>query len=200
MESSTYQHGRLAMSSKEYFTYNQLDRNKSPRPKKQLLLLLLWEYTWSLFCAWTPRPLNGWRIWWLRLFGCKILGDVYVHPRARIAVPWNLTMHNGSSLGDGACAYSLGPIELMERSTVAQECYLCTGTHKFQDPRLPLQTAKITVEAEAFLGARAFILPGITIGEGAIVGACAVVTADVPAWTIVGGNPAIHLKDRPRFE
>lgn len=105
-------------------------------------------------------------------------------------------MHNSSCLGDRTHVYSLGPVELMERATIAQEAYLCTGTHDFDKPTLPLQTAKILVSADAFVGARAFVMPGVTIGDGAIVGACSVVTADVPAWTVVAGNPAALVKKR----
>ncbi len=152
--------------------------------------LLIWEYVWLLFCSWTPKPLNPWRLFWLRLFGAKLHGTPFVHQRARIQIPWNLTLHHLACLGDRTNAYSLGEIEIHEQATVAQEAYLCTGTHKFDDAALPLQTAKITIGAKAFIGARAFILPGVTIGAGAIVGACSVVTKDVPTDSTVAGNPA----------
>lgn len=108
-------------------------------------------------------------------------------------------MQDRSCLGSGAIAYCLGPIVLKERSTVAQESYLCTGTHKFDDPVLPLQTAQIIIEKEAFLGARSFILPGVTVGEGAIVAASAVVSRDVDSWSIVAGNPARKIGERTRL-
>ncbi len=99
-------------------------------------------------------------------------------------------MRDRACLGDRANAYSLGEIEIQERATVAQEVYLCTGTHDFSDPVMPLQTAKITIGAGAFICARAFIMPGVTIGESAIIGACSVVTKDVPAGFVAVGNPA----------
>src|ERR1022692_4758526 len=89
--------------------------------------LFLWEYTWLLFCSWTPKPLNPWRLFWLRLFGAKIHGTPFVHQRARIAIPWNLTLHDRACLGDRANAYSLGQIEIGARATIAQEAYLDTG-------------------------------------------------------------------------
>jgi putative colanic acid biosynthesis acetyltransferase WcaF len=162
----------------------------SPWTLKQRLLMLLWEYSWLILCAWTPKPLNPWRLGVLRVFGAKIHGIPFVHQRARIALPWNLTLHHRACLGDRAHAYSLGEIEIHKGATVAQECYLCTGTHAFDDPELPLRTAKITVGAHAFIGARAFVLPGVTVGERAIVGACSVVTRDVLEKTTVAGNPA----------
>jgi putative colanic acid biosynthesis acetyltransferase WcaF len=174
----------------ELKTHSQPSPYHSPWSLRQRLGLMLWHCCWSLFCAWTPKPLNGWRLLWLRLFGATIHGRPFVHPRARIAIPWHLTLHHRACLGDRANAYSLGEIELCEDSTVAQEAYLCTGTHQFDHPMRPLQTAKITVGPGAFICARAFILPGVTIGARAIVGACAVVTRNVANDTTVTGNPA----------
>ena len=168
----------------------------SGRPRRELFILLLWQIAWAAFCRWTPKPFNGWRLIWLKLFGAKISGRPFVHQRARIEVPWNLTMQDRSCLGDRANAYSLGEIELKERCTIAQEVYLCTGTHKFDDANLPLQTAKITVGADAFVCARAFVLPGINIGAGTVVGACSVVTEDLPEWMYCAGNPCKSIRPR----
>ena len=156
----------------------------------QRVLRILWELCWFVFCSWTPKPLNEWRLFWLRVFDAKIHGTPFVHQRARIAIPWNLTLRDGACLGDRANAYTLGEIEIHEQAIVAQEAYLCTGTHQFDDPALPLQTAKISIGPRAFIGARAFLMPGVTIGAGAIVGACSVVTRDVPENAVVAGNPA----------
>jgi putative colanic acid biosynthesis acetyltransferase WcaF len=174
-------------------TYAQQSPYTSPWTRGERLRLVLWEYAWMFFCSWTPKPFNPWRLFWLRLFGAKIHGCPFVHQRARIQIPWNLTLHHLACLGDRANAYSLGEIEIHEQATVAQEAYLCTGTHQFDHPALPLQTAKITIGTKAFIGARAFILPGVTIGAGAIVGACSVVTKDVPADSVVAGNPAYPI-------
>jgi putative colanic acid biosynthesis acetyltransferase WcaF len=174
-------------------TYEQSSPYASPWSTRERLGLLLWSVCWPLFCGWTPKPLNPWRLLWLRLFGAKIDGRPFVHQRARIAQPWRITLHDRACIGDRANLYSLGEIEIHADATVAQEAYLCTGTHDFSSPNRELQTAKITVGAGAFVCARAFVLPGVTIGARAIVGACAVVTKDVADDAKVAGNPA-----RPR--
>ena len=178
------------MSKANFTGENQMTPYKSPWSLLQRMRMLLWEFTWTFLCQWTPKPLNFWRLFWLRTFGAKLEGTPFVHQRARIQIPWNLTMHDRACLGDRANAYSLGEIEIHEHATVAQEVYLCTGTHKFDDPTLPLLTAKITIETKAFIGARAFILPGVSIGARSIVGAGSLVTKDVPADSVVAGNPA----------
>jgi putative colanic acid biosynthesis acetyltransferase WcaF len=174
--------------------YSQATPYDSPWTAKERFKMLLWEYTWLFLCAWTPKPFNRWRLYWLRMFGARIHGCPFVHQRARIAIPWNLILHNHACLGDRAHAYSLGEIEIHEGATVAQEAYLCTGTHDFDSAALPLKTAKITIEAAAFIGARAFILPGVRIGAGAIVGAASVVTHEVESNARVAGNPAKVIK------
>lgn len=166
------------------------ERGASPWPLRARLRQLVWEWCWLLFCQWTPKPLWRWRNLWLRLFGARIGRGVFVHDRARIQIPWNIELHDGACVGDRANLYSLDRITIGEGAVVAQEAYLCTGTHDFQDPTLPLVTAPIMVGRRAFIGARAFVLPGVTIGEAAVVGACSVVTRDVPVGARVMGNPA----------
>ena len=162
----------------------------SPWRYSQRVKMFFWDYSWLLFCSWTPKPANGWRLLWLKLFGCKIYGKPFVHQRARINIPWNLTLHDHASLGDRTNVYSLGRIEIQAHATVAQEAYLCTGTHAFDKKNKNLITEPIFIGANSFIGARAFILPGVTIGANAIIGACSVVTKDVDRSTIMAGNPA----------
>ena len=178
-------------------THHQAGAQSSPWSLRRRVALLVWEYAWRLLCIWTPKPFNRWRLLVLQLFGAEIHGTPFVHQRARIQQPWHLVLHDRACLGDRANAYSLGRIVLHENATIAQEAYLCTGTHVFSQAHWPLQTAAIVVGAGAFVGARAFILPGITLGAGCIVGAMALVTRDVAPGAIVAGNPARELGRRP---
>jgi len=174
-------------------TYNQTSPYDTPWTGSERARTQLWECCWAVFCRWTPKPFNPWRKLWLRIFGAKLTGNPFIHPRARVTHPWNLTMLDRACLGDGAHAYALGNIELREGCTVAQEAYLCTGTHDFSSPAIPLQTAPVVVGANAFVGLRAIVLPGVTLGRQAVVGAGAVVTRDVADGQTVAGNPARPL-------
>ena len=133
----------------------------------------------------------------LKVFGANLSGMPFIHSTARIQIPWNLTMQHRACLGEYANAYSLGKIEVLEGATIAQEAYLCTGTHDFNDPSLQLITKPITIGKNAFIGARAMILPGVCIGDRAIVGAMSVVPKDVADHEIVAGNPAKKIGERP---
>lgn len=173
---------------------------ESPWSGRERALRLLWGFCWVVFCAWTPKPANGWRLFWLRMFGARIDGLPFVHQRARIEIPWHLTLHDRACLGDRANAYSLGEIEIGARATVAQEVYLSTGTHDFSRPEIPLLTGKISIGEDAFIGARAFVMPGITIGARSVIGACSVVTKDVPPDVRAAGNPCRVFGPRPPAE
>src|ERR1041384_1973414 len=177
----------------ENLSHKQESQFASPWPASERVMRLLWEFSWTVFCVWTPKPANGWRLFWLRVFGAKIDGTPFVHQRARIAVPWNLTLRDRACLGDRANVYSLGEIEIGVRAIVAQEAYLSTGTHDFTHPEIPLLTSKISIGDDAFIGARAFIMPGIRVGSRSIVGAGSVVTKDVPEGWKVAGNPARQI-------
>jgi putative colanic acid biosynthesis acetyltransferase WcaF len=165
-------------------------RGSSPWTLLHRMRLFLWAVSWTLLCRWTPKPMNSFRVAVLRVFGATISPGAFIHQRARIAHPWNLTMGVGACLGDRAHAYSLALIDIQAGATVAQEAYLCTGSHDFNQPAYPLTVSPIVIEPDAFIGARAFVLPGVTIGRGAIVGACSVVTRSVAPHATVAGNPA----------
>lgn len=176
--------------------YEQNSQFDSPWTLSQRIKMMMWEYVWLLLCIWTPKPANSWRLFWLKLFGCKIYGKPFVHQRARIQIPWNLILHDRVCLGDRANAYTLGVIEIYENATVGQEVYLCTGTHAFDKSSMNLITAKITIGKNVFIGARAFIMPGVIIGDNAIIGAGSLVTKKVEANSVMGGNPAKFIKFR----
>ena len=169
---------------------NQRNPYNNPWPLWVYPVLFLWKAIWLILCSWTPKFFNPWRLSILKLFGANIYGTPFVHSTTRIQVPWHLTLRHRSCLGEIVCAYSLGQIEVGEFATVAQEVYLCTGTHDFAKASMQLITDKIYIGKNSFVGVRAVILPGVKIGENAVVGAMAVVTREVFENQIVAGNPA----------
>jgi putative colanic acid biosynthesis acetyltransferase WcaF len=139
---------------------------------------------------------SGFRAGLLRLFGASIGRNCTIRRTCRVYYPWLLKMGDLSCLGDDVQVYNLGLVELGHRATISQEAYICGGTHDYRLRAMPLVTGPIHIKDDAWICARAFVGPGITIGEGAIVAAGAIVIKDVPDWTIVGGNPAQVIKKR----
>lgn len=179
-----------------YKAPNQKDPYTSSWSLKEVIGIRVWSMVWGLFYSWTPKPLNKWRIFLLSLFGARLAKDVFLYPSSKVYVPWLLKMGSKSCLGPYSEVYNLGPVELKERVTVSQYAYICNGTHDLSDLRSPLMVGDVCIEHDVFIGARAFIMPGIHIAEFAVIGACAVVTKDVDAYEMVGGNPARFLKKR----
>ena len=155
---------------------------------------LLYEWAWRLTAEWPPKPFNPWRLVLLKAFGAQIEGRPFIHPRMRTNKPWNLRIEDRACAGDRTNLYAHAPITLKAGCIVAQEAYLCTGWHDLATPAKTLLARPILIGEDAFVGARAFVLPGITIGAQAIVGAGAVVTRDVPPGITVVGNPARPVK------
>jgi putative colanic acid biosynthesis acetyltransferase WcaF len=101
-----------------------------------------------------------------------------------------------SAIGEHALIYNLGFVEIGSYATVSQGAHLCAGTHDYTDPAMKLLKPPILIGDEAWICADAFVGPGITVGEGAVAGARAVVVKDVAPWQIVAGNPARVIGQR----
>lgn len=157
--------------------------------EKELLLRVLWALAQPLF-RWSPRLLYGWRNLILRTFGARVGRDVQIHPRARIYFPWNLSVGDQTAIAEDALIYNLGPVSLGSQVTVSHGAQLCAGTHDYRRAELPLLKPPVHIENSVWICTQAFIGPGVTVGEGAVVGARAVVTRDVSAWVVMAGNPA----------
>ena len=156
----------------------------------------LWNACWLLLFRPSPRPMHGWRNLLLRVFGAKIARGCHIYPGVRVWAPWNLICLEQAGIGDGAILYNQAPITLGKCSVVSQGAHLCCGTHDYESPGFELITVPIVVGDHAWLAAECFVHPGVTIGEGAIIGARSVVLHDMPGWTVCAGNPCKPLKPR----
>jgi putative colanic acid biosynthesis acetyltransferase WcaF len=119
-----------------------------------------------------------------------------IYPSARVWAPWNLEMGARSALGDAVDCYDVDRIIIEEDAIVSQYAFLCTASHDIADPGRRLTTAPIRLGRHSWICAGAFVHPGVTVGEGAVAGARAVITRDVAPWTVVAGNPAKLVKQR----
>jgi putative colanic acid biosynthesis acetyltransferase WcaF len=156
----------------------------------------LWWLFDVLFVRVAPQAFYSWRRFALRLFGANVGQNVLIRPGVRITFPWKLKIGDHCWIGDNAILYNIENISIGEHSVVSQEAYLCTGTHNYRDISFPLVSSPIAIESECWIAARAFIGPGVTVGHGAIVGACTVVLSNVEPAAIVAGVPARKIGTR----
>ena len=136
-----------------------------------------------------PFLTRSWRNRIACAFGMKIGGWCGLRPSVKIYQPWNLEIGD-ALIGPRVKLYTKDKIKIGSAVVISQDAYLCTASHDIASPTMDLVTKPIVIEDNVWIAARAVILPGVTIGEGAVVGACAVVAKDVPPWTVVVGNPA----------
>ena len=83
-----------------------------------------------------------------------------------------------------------------DNTTISQGAFICPGSHDISDSLNPMISKPIVIEDQVWIAVDAFIGYGVHIGQGAVVGARAVVFKDVEPWTVVGGNPARIIKKR----
>lgn len=167
-----------------YTTYDRIKRT-------------IWNICWTLFARPFPKSMcNKWKIFILRCFGAKVSYKANVYSSAKIFMPWNLVMEDYSCLASGVDCYNAAKITLKANAIVSQRSYLCTASHNISSQWHEQVEKPIVIEERAWVAAEAFIGPGVTIGEGAVVGARGVVFKNVEPWTVVGGNPAKFIKMR----
>lgn len=103
----------------------------------------------------------------------------------------NITLGKNVFINSGCYFQDQGGITIGDESLIGHQVVLATLNHEYTvSKRAGMHPAPIRIGKRVWIGAHATVLPGVTIGDGAIVAAGAVVTKDVPAYTIVGGVPA----------
>lgn len=158
---------------------------------------ILWYFiNATIFRCLPGMPLRYVRNALLKLFGASIPWRTPVYSSVDIYMPWNLVVGKFSCIGPHVTLYNKDRIEIGDNVVISQGTNICTASHDISDSQMALVTKPIVVKERAWVASDAFIGMGVTIGEGAVVGARACVFKDVTPWTVVGGNPAKFIKNR----
>ncbi|MEU6576006.1 putative colanic acid biosynthesis acetyltransferase [Streptomyces sp. NPDC046805] len=126
-----------------------------------------------------------WRPALLRAFGARIGQRVLIRQRVRVHWPWRLDVGDDVWIGDGAWLLNLERITIGSDVCVSQDALLCTGSHQRLSPTFEFDNGPIRLEPASWIGARAVVLRGVTVGRGAVVGAAAVARRDVAAGSVL---------------
>lgn len=108
----------------------------------------------------------------------------------------------GENSGIGRNCEIMSGVTIGDNVMIGPDVYMCTETHNFSDTSVPMCTQgfkdrkPIIIEDDVWIGARVIILPGVTVGTGAVIGAGAVVSRSVPPYSVAVGNPAKPIKSR----
>lgn len=154
------------------------------------LLRAAWNPAWFLLASWTPPALHPWRRFLLRLFGADLAPRCDVRGSARIWYPPNLRLARGALIAERVDCYNMAMVSLDEGALVSQGAHLCTGNHDIDAASFQLIAKPIHLGRRSWVAADAFVAPGVTLGEGAVLGARAAAFKDLQPWTLYIGNPA----------
>jgi putative colanic acid biosynthesis acetyltransferase WcaF len=165
-------------------------------PLGSRLYRALWRLAWAALAAWSPPFMHAWRRLVLKLFGARMAPGARVYASVRIWDPRNLAMGVRSCLGPRVDCYSMASVSLADGAIVSQDACLCAGSHDIDDPAFQLVAKSIVIGERAWIAAGAFVGPGVSVGEGAVLGARGVAFSDLEAWSVHIGNPARRLRRR----
>ncbi len=148
-------------------------------------------------------PSHAFRKFCYRLSGMKIARKSTIHMGARIYYPKGIEIGEGTLIGEKSTLdgrkqlkNSRGGLKIGNHVDIASDVMIWTSQHDIHSENMATVEEKVTIEDYVFIGPRSIILPGVTIGRGAIIAAGSVVTKDVESMKIVAGVPAKEIGDR----
>ncbi len=151
--------------------------------------------TYLLFLA-GLIPFSFLRMFFYSLSSMKIGSTTIINTGARLYNPSGIELGEDCVIGEGIVLDGRAPLKIGNHVDIASEVMIYNSEHDINDPTFKAISGPVSIGDYVFIGPRAIILPGVTIGDRAVVGAGAVVTKDVPAGAIVGGVPAKVIGER----
>jgi maltose O-acetyltransferase len=135
---------------------------------------------------------------WYRRLGAQIGPHTSIHRGCQFYAIENLQIGKNCVVNQNVFLDARRGLVVGKDVPISEQAVIYTLQHDLDDPDFSTEGGPVLINDFAFIGARAIILPNTTIGTGAAVGAGAVVTRDVPPYTVVGGVPAHVLRERSR--
>lgn len=137
----------------------------------------------------------------LRLLGSKIGRSITYYPGIKLSPGTNLILGNHVDLAWGVLITTGGGVEVGDRTLIGYNTQIFSANHLIPPRPQPIFSSghvkeKVIIGKDVWIGAGCIILPGVTIGDGAVVAAGSVVTKNVESFCIVGGVPAKLIKER----
>jgi len=172
------------------FSTGDFDRGAGPLKEGLWILASLFLFR---LC---PFKLSALKCAVLQAFGAKIGRGVVIKPRVSITFPWKLTVGDHVWLGEECWLLNLASITIDSHVCISQRAFLCTGNHDYQSAAFDLIVKPIHVEYGVWIGAGAFVGPGVTVGSHAVLAAGSIATKDLEPFGIYQGNPALLIKKR----
>jgi maltose O-acetyltransferase len=143
-------------------------------------------------------PSHRVRNWFYRTAGLRLAPGSSIHWHAEFYAPERITIGGGTTIGDTAFLDGRSGLSIGDNVNLGSHVSVYTRQHEVDSPYFAEVGAPVVIEDYAWVASHAIVLPGVTIGEGAVVAAAAVVSRDVAPYAVVAGNPARHVRNRER--
>jgi len=171
--------------------------NNSPyHPGGSVLKRILWHYINGIVFKTSLFPVYGLKIALLRLFGAKIGQQVEIKPNVNIKYPWNLTIADEVWIGEDVWIDSLVMVTIGSNVCISQGTMILTGSHNYKKTSFNLITGEVVFEDGVWIGAKAVVNQGITIGSHAVLTTGSIATKNLEPYSIYQGNPATKIRQR----
>jgi putative colanic acid biosynthesis acetyltransferase WcaF len=149
----------------------------------------------ALFLSPLPFP-SRLKCFVLRAFGARVGRGVVIKPRVNIHFPWKLTVGDFTWIGEEVFILNFEPVMIGSHCCISQRAFLCTGNHDYSKPDMPYRNRSISLGDGAWVGAQAFVGPGVKLGKEAVITAGSVATRSLPPEMICSGNPCMPVRNR----
>lgn len=156
---------------------------------------IIWGFSNSVI---PHLPSQTLRNFGMRMMGAKMSKNVKWFSGFSVRTPKNLIIEDGVSIGPKVLLDARKGITIHKNAVIAYEAIIWSLNHDYNDVDFVGKGAPVEIGSYAWICSRSIILPGVKIGEGAVVASGAVVTKDVEPYTIVGGVPAKVIGNRER--
>lgn len=195
MESVFKREARQQFLSAQKSVNNGLYRT-THRPGASPSKRLLWYIISSLFFRTSLFAVSSFKVKLLKLFGATVGEGVVVKPCVNIKYPWRLTVGDYSWIGENVWIDNLSDVVIGSNACLSQGALLLTGSHDHTRVKFDFLASPIYVEDGVWIGARAVVGGGVRCRSHSILGINSVAEADLQAYTIYKGNPAIAVINR----
>jgi putative colanic acid biosynthesis acetyltransferase WcaF len=182
----------MALNQVDLSTYKAVGFDRGASFFKEGLWLLVSLVLFRL----CPFKLSAFKRTLLRCFGAKVGKGVVIKPNVHITFPWKLRLGDYVWLGEGCWLLDLAVITIESHACLSQRAFLCSGSHDYKSTTFDLQVQPITIERGAWVGACAWIGPGVRMGNHAVLTANSVASSDLEPSGVYQGNPAHLIRRR----
>jgi len=159
---------------------------------------LIWAVEFQILQYAGLVPLQTIRFAIYRVFGLTLGRDSVIYGGCDVRHPKRICIGTGSAIGGRCLLDGRSGLRIGNSVNLSGEVWLLTLEHDPNSPDFGVRGGPVVINDYVWVGGKAIILPGVTVGRGAVVGCGAVVTKDVPEYAIVAGVPAKIIGERAR--